>query len=137
VCTGWAVSRYLGYLRSSEVDDLAELFGVEHGLDPLLQHDDDNKNVQRRLSDHRCIGKHVKNVYFVMSLYQHIYDLYLSFDAKSSVLHDQRVLGELVEQILPLARQLTKRTLGDKENASEREHRGCGLYTADRGYYTR
>ena len=48
---------------------------------------------------------------------------YLSFDAKSSVLYDQGVLGELVEQILPLAGQLTKRTLGYKENAPEKESR--------------
>ena len=48
---------------------------------------------------------------------------YLSLDAKSSVFYDQGVLGELVEQVLPLTGQLTKRTLGYKENAPEKESR--------------
>ena len=58
---------------------------------------------------------------------------YLSFDAKPSVLYDQGVLGELVEQVLPLAGQLTKRTLGYKENTPEKESRigyiKQGVYT--------
>lgn len=50
---------------------------------------------------------------------------YLGLDPKPPPLHDHGLLGELVEQILPLAGQLPKCTFGhEKDSPGERQGRG-------------
>lgn len=43
--------------------------------------------------------------------------LYLCLNAQSSVFYNRGIFGELIKQILPLARQLPKRALGNKKYA--------------------
>lgn len=43
--------------------------------------------------------------------------LYFGFNAKSAVLYDHRVLGELFKQVLPLTGELAKRTFGHKKDS--------------------
>lgn len=42
----------------------------------------------------------------------------LGLDAKAAALHDGGLLGELLKQVLPLARQLAKRAFGHKEDSA-------------------
>lgn len=44
-------------------------------------------------------------------------DCNLGLDAKAAALHDGGLLGELLKQVLPLARQLAKRAFGHKEDS--------------------
>lgn len=53
--------------------------------------------------------------------------MYFGFNAKSAVLYDHRILGELFKQVLPLTGELAKRTFGHKKDSPGKKERKKNL----------
>lgn len=54
--------------------------------------------------------------------------LYFGLNAKSAVLHNHWILGELFKQVLPLTGELAKRTFGHKKDSPENKKRRISIH---------
>lgn len=54
--------------------------------------------------------------------------LYFGFNAKSAVLYNHRVLGELFKQVLPLTGELAERTFGHKKDPTGSKQRNISTH---------